>query len=177
MSKYLLPCKCGNEVAVEIGQAGGQVHCPTCGQAVDVPPLRQLRHRPRADDQIDSARSAWGARQGVATAGLIFAFMLLVVALWNRLSEPSVPEFDPETRRQAVDEALKDLTPAQGWRMWVELYRPMAERGFALIENPHKPAIEQYIARRRFFQKTMLAAGVFCAAVAIAAILWPSKTR
>ena len=176
MTSYLLTCSCGTAVPVEVGQAGGQIACPSCGAQLDVPPLRKLRHLPPAAPKTTTAPSTWNARQGVATAGLILAAILVTVALWSRYSEPTVPEFDPAARLQSVDSALETMTPVQGWQMWVELYRPMAERGFAIIEDPHKPAIEHYIARKRFFQKTLLVAAAICAAVALTAIVWPRPT-
>jgi hypothetical protein len=97
--------------------------------------------------------------------------------LWNRFTEPTVPEFDPAARLQSVDQSLETMTPEQGWQLWVELYRPMAERGFAIMEDPHKPAIEQYIARQRLLQLTLLIVAAVCAAIALAAALWPRPTR
>jgi hypothetical protein len=179
MSKYLLTCDCGSTVPVEIGQAGGKVACPACGAALDVPTLRKLRHLPPAGIETRPVPSSWGARQGVATAGLILAAILATVAAGSRYFEPTVPEFNPDARRQSVDRALETMTPVQGFQMWVDLYRPLAERGFAIIEDPHKPAIEQYIAKQRFFQKTLLIVAAISAAVAVAAALWPRpmKTR
>ncbi len=173
MSKYLLTCGCGNNVSVDVGQAGGQVACPSCGTPLDVPPLRRLRHLRVADAKKEPAQSTWGARQGVAAAGLILAALLAAIALWSRFNEPSVAEFNPAARLQAVDIGLDEMTPVQAWQMWVELYRPMAERGFVIIEDPHKPAIEQYVARQRFFQKSLLIVAAVCLAIALAAALWP----
>ena len=176
MSKYLLPCSCGKNVPVEIGQAGGQIACPACGGQLDVPPLRKLRHLPAAAAETASVPTTWGARQGVATASLILAAILIAIALWSRFTEPTVAEFDPQARLVAVDRGLEQMTPVEGWQMWIDLYRPMAERGFAIIEDPHKPAIEQYVAQRRFFQKTLLAAAAVLLAIALAAALWPRAT-
>jgi len=177
MSKYLLTCGCGSTATVDVGQAGGQVDCPSCGAQLDVPHLRKLRHLPITSVGAEHVPSTWGTRQGVATAGLILAAVLASAALWNRFSEPIIPEFNAATRLQNVDQALETMTPAQGWQMWIELYRPLAERGFAKLEDPHKPAIEQYIAKRRFFQKILLVAAAVCAAVALATIIWPRPTH
>ena len=176
MSKYLLTCGCGASVPVDAGQAGERIACPSCGAQLEVPTLRKLRHLPVAAPETQPARSTWGTRQGVATASLILAVILVAVALWSRFREPVVPEFDPQARLQSVDSALEEMTPVEGWQLWIDLYRPLAERGFARIEDPHKPAIEQYIARRRFFQKTLLALAALSIAVALAAALWPRRT-
>jgi hypothetical protein len=177
MSKYLLNCGCGNNVPVDVGQAGGQVACSSCGAKLDVPPLRKLRHLPVAAPESELVQSNWGARQGVVAAGVILAAVLVSFALGSRFYEPAVPEFDPEARLQAVDRGIEAMTPVQGWQMWVELYRPMAERGFAIIQHPHKAAIERDIAQRRFFQKTLLIVAAVFVALALTAALWPRSTR
>lgn len=176
MSKSLLTCGCGNNVSVDVGQAGGRVACPSCGAQLDVPPLRKLRHLPTVAPESRPVRSTWSARQGVATAALILAAVLIAIALWSRFNEPTAQPFDPAARRQAVDRGLESITPVEGWHMWVDLYRPLAERGFAVIEDPHKPAIEQYVARQRFFQKILLIVAAGCLAIALAAALWPRPT-
>jgi hypothetical protein len=173
MSKYLLSCHCGATIPVEAGQAGGKVVCASCGAGLDVPTLRKLRHLPQAAIETEPGPFQWSARKGIATAGLMLAAILAVVALGIRFFEPAIPVFDPEVRMQNIDEALEKLSPAQGFQMWVDLYRPMAERGFAILEDPHKPAIERYVARQRLLQKILFVTAAFGAALALAAILWP----
>jgi hypothetical protein len=174
MSQYLLTCACGSNVAVEVGQAGGKVVCPTCGAALDVPTLRKLRHLPVAAIEKPQTSSTWGARKGVATAGLILAAVFLCVALGSRLLEPEVPEFNPTDYKQTVDKHLEVMTPVQGFQRWIEFYRPLAETGFAVFNDAHKAGIEQYIAKKRFFQRTMLVTAIVCAAVAAIAAVWPA---
>ena len=173
MTTYLLNCRCGTAVPVEVGQAGERVACPSCGVQLEVPTLRKLGHLPVAAQTTAQAPSTWGPRQGVVTAGLILAAALAGIALWSRFSEPAVPHFDPAARLQSVKQAVESITPVQSWHLWIEVYRPMAERGFAIIEDPHKPAIEQYIAKQRFFQKTLLSIAAVSGIVALAARFWP----
>jgi hypothetical protein len=176
MSKYLLICGCGNAVPVEIGQSGGQTACPACGAPLEVPPLRKLRHLPVAAAETKSVRATWGARQGIVTASFVLAAILAAIAAWSRFTEPTVRQFDPNARLEAVDQGLDQMTPLEGWQLWIELYRPLAERGFAIIEDPHKPAIERHVAQQRFLQKTLLAAAAVFLAIALAAALWPRTT-
>jgi len=42
MAKYLLPCECGEGVAIEPSQAGSSVVCQ-CGKSLEVPTLRGIR--------------------------------------------------------------------------------------------------------------------------------------
>ena len=50
MAKYLVPCVCGRQHAVDTGQAGESLVCE-CGATVAVPTLRQLRELPPAREE------------------------------------------------------------------------------------------------------------------------------
>jgi hypothetical protein len=171
MSTYLLTCQCGKTIPVEVGQAGERVACE-CGNEVEVPTLRKLRHMPVAKPQAGDERAAWNAKKGVAAAGLIFAGLLAGYALWNRVNEPAVPQFDPDYRSKAVDQGLEKMTPLDSWKLWVEVYQPLAKSGFAVFEHPHQAAIDQQIAQHRILQTTLLIIAGVCVAVAIAAAFW-----
>jgi hypothetical protein len=89
-----------------------------------------------------------------------------------------VEPFDASVHQQAVDRYLETITPAEGWRRWVEWYRPLAERGFTEMQHPHAAHIELYVAEQRFLQMTLLAVGGVFVAVAVIAAVWPrEKTR
>ena len=179
MTKYLLTCHCGANVPVEIGQAGERVVCQ-CGATLEAPPLRKMRHLPVAPAAGASAglSPAWSPRKGIVTACLVLAAVLAVMALWSWITEPVIAPFSAAGRQQAVEEGLKTMTPEQSWHLWVERYKPLAEQGFTEFEHPHAAAIEQQIAKQRFFQRMLLAAaGVFVAVAALAAF-WPrARTR
>jgi hypothetical protein len=172
MTKYLLTCDCGKAVTVEVGQAGEAVTC-RCGATLDVPPLRKLRHLPAAPEAVSRRTPTWNARRGIIAACLILATVLAGVSLGNRITEPSVAPFSADVRQQVVAERLKRMTPAEAWQLWVGLYRPLAEQGIAEFQHPHAAAIEQEVAKRRFFQSTLLGVAAAFAAVAVVAALWP----
>ena len=162
---------------VEVGQAGGQAVC-TCGALLDVPPLRKLRHLPMAP--VASAASAagprWAARHGVIAASLALAVLLGIAALVSWLREPTMPKFDPVAHLEGVESRLKAVTPAQSWGWWTGYYRPLAERGFPTFQVANAAAIDQQIARHRFLERTLLSVAGLCAAVAVAAAVWPRRT-
>lgn len=106
-------------------------------------------------------------------AGVIVAILLAGASLWSRLSEPTIPPFDPAGHMRSVDDREKSWTPVEGWRSWIDYYRPLAERGFAEFVYRDTAAVEQTIAGKRFFQKMMMILAAVCAAVAAAAALWP----
>jgi len=178
MPTYLLSCECGKTVPVETRQAGERVSCE-CGATLEVPTLRKLRHLPTAAPVAEMSAASWSPRRGIVAACLILVAVLAAVAAWNWYTEPAVEPFNVEGRRQAVDEGLEKMTPAQAWRSWIEGYRPLAEAGFRVFENPHAAAIQDEIIRRRFLQKTLLVTAGVLATVAIVTAFWPaaSKTR
>src|SRR3954469_15993314 len=122
MATYLLDCRCGNQVPVEIGQAGGQITCK-CGSQLDVPPLRQLRHLPVATAER-KARKSWGARQGVMTLSLLVLAGLIAAIIWSRATQPATPKFEPDEHLRGIDEHINSMTPVESWDVWLN-YRIM----------------------------------------------------
>jgi len=176
MSTYLLTCQCGKSVPVEVGQAGGRVTC-SCGAQLDVPTLRMLRHLPVAQSEAAKSQASWDARKGFAAAALIVAGLLVAFALWNRINEPKVMEFDPARQIDAANKGLEKLTPAESWHFWVHVYQPLAKSGFAVFEDPRSTAIQQDVAQRRVQQTTLLIIAAICVAIALTAALWPRTTN
>ena len=68
MAKYLLPCDCGKSVSIGASQAGQTVSC-MCGQALDVPAMREIRQL-EPDEQSETST---GGRRWNATFGAFFA--------------------------------------------------------------------------------------------------------
>lgn len=177
MSKYLVECSCGNKLPVEIGQAGGRITC-TCGNLVDVPPLRKLRHLPADATVVERRTSTWSARKGVITACLILAGTLAIINIWNWYTQPKVPVFDPAVyEHDVVQPRLKTMTPTQSWHWWIEYYKPMAERGFAYLEFANRSQIEKMIAERQSLRRTLWIVAAIAIAIAAAAAFWPKSTE
>jgi hypothetical protein len=172
MTKYALTCDCGNVLPVEIGQAGEVVVCQ-CGVKLDVPPLRKLRHLPVVTESTGQRTSTWNARHGIIATCLILATGLALWALWSRWTEPFVEPFDPVARRQLVDHNLERMTPLQGWQIWIERYRPLAESGFQEMEHQHAVTIDEYVSKQRFLQRALLSMAASFALVAVITAVWP----
>jgi hypothetical protein len=174
MSKYLLECSCGNKLPVEIGQAGGRVTC-SCGNLVDVPPLRQLRHLPRDTSVAERPASTWSPRKGLITVSLLLAGALAVVNAISWFTQPRIPEFNAAQYNQLIQEQLKKLTPVEGWNQWVGHYRPMAEQGFGYLERRDRARIEQIIAERQSLRRTLWVVAAIAGVIALAAAFWPKS--
>jgi len=175
MSKYLIECSCGNKLPVEIGQAGGRVTC-SCGNLVDVPPLRQLRHLPPAAVEKERPTASWNARKGVITACLLLVGAIAIANGWSWYTQPKIPQFDPVAyQRDAVEQRLK--TPTQAWLWWIEYYKPMAERGFSLLQLANRAEIEKTIAVRQSMRRTLWIVAAIAGATAVAAAFWPKSPQ
>jgi hypothetical protein len=176
MSKYLVECTCGNKLPVEMGQAGSQITC-TCGNLVDVPTLRKLRHLPPAETQVARpAASTWSARKGVITASLLLAGGLALVNGWSWYTQPKVPVFDAAFYQDKfVADRLSKMTPTQSWHAWIEYYKPLAERGFPILESADRGRIENIIAERESLRRTLWIFAAIAVATAAAAVFWPKS--
>jgi hypothetical protein len=174
MSKYLVECNCGNKLPVEMGQAGGRVAC-TCGNIVDVPPLRKLRHLPTVDTEVARPTATWNARKGVITACLLLAGTLAILNAWSWRTQPTVPEFDPAAYQSAIMQRLNKMTPGQSWDLWIEYYKPMAERGFGNLQLANRGVIEKTIAERESLRRTLWIVAAIALAIAAAAAFWPKS--
>lgn len=163
MTKHLIPCECGQQLPVSLGQAGETVACP-CGRSVEVPTLRRLREMPVAGD-AEAAGAGWGFSQGVLALGLIVAALLLGGAGWLRAAEPSPPTPpDAEKQRAAVAEGIGRLSPADAWALWEGGYKPLAQRGFNDASSGQQRAVAAAIDRSRAVQRGLaIAAGAVVA--------------
>jgi hypothetical protein len=177
MSTYLLTCTCGNSVSVEVGQAGGKVAC-SCGTQLEVPPLRQLRHLPQAKPKETAAARTWGTRQGWITLGLIVVGALLVASAWTWWTQPVRPKFVAEDyMANNVDRNMKAWKPIDAWNLWIEYYRPLAERGIPVFEAHDAAQREVRIAHAEFLRGMLLVCALVFAAITAAIAFWPKAQR
>jgi hypothetical protein len=91
MSDYLLPCSCGQKLAVSVRQAGQSVRC-TCGASLEVPTLRGLRELHPADVQAAARARAWGDRHRVAFVLIALSLGACAVAGYLWIAIPPSPE-------------------------------------------------------------------------------------
>jgi len=171
MARYLIECDCGNQVPVDVGQAGGQIAC-SCGAKLDVPQLRKLRHLPTVAEPVERASSTWSARQGVMTISLILVVVFVALSIWNWHTQPSVPVFKPVEHNQNVEDVLKKITPAESWDLWLN-YRMLAERGMMIFEPGNRTQIESEIAHHQSTRRTLWVLAGIAAAIAATASFWP----
>jgi hypothetical protein len=115
-AKYLLPCRCGQNVVIEPRQAGETVVCP-CGQTLPVPTLLEMAALELAPDETPSpSADAWGSRHGLMFLGGALLILGLGFGIFFRCYRPIPPidTIDPEAFRQGA----KHLPPAVTWHYW-----------------------------------------------------------
>jgi hypothetical protein len=135
-----------------------------------------LRHLPVAQEEtVSQTGAAWDARKGVAAAAFIAAIVLAGIAAWSRISEPAVPEF-PTDYASTTSQYIEGVKPLEAWQLWVDVYRPLGERGFTQFRHPQADAIEHRIADKRFLQKVLLVLAAVAAGIGAVAMFWPSTT-
>ncbi len=116
-SKYLLPCVCGQEIAIEPRQAGQTVAC-RCGASFEAPTMREICALEPAPDDLrpPPAGATWGWRQGLRLLGAVVLLSALGWGLWLYLSPPvsRFDVFDPEMIRKDA----YSMPPSVTWDNW-----------------------------------------------------------
>lgn len=119
--QYLLPCTCGQEVAVDTTQAGLAVRCG-CGVELSVPSLAGIRklRESQAAAPAPPRYGAWGPRQALVFLGMMISALALVgAAIVFATTPPLELEFtvdQAENQRQ-----FAELTAAQTLDWWTTL--------------------------------------------------------
>ena len=121
---YLLTCShCQASVPVSPAQAGDEMSCPACAQAVRVPKLGELRQLPLANQSatpadVAIATGSAGTNTGFVIFGLIATISLLIASFCGiRWALVKVPTNTTEHVNQ-LREAYKVAAPAELIREW-----------------------------------------------------------
>ena len=172
--RYLLPCSCGESVSVAPSQAGGTVVCPSCGNSLETPRLRDLVQLPVEETEAVSS-AGWSPRQGVLTAGLLLAATLAGLGAWAASNEPAPQApVDLSAREAMVEKNLDQLSATDLWRSYYAFYEPMTRLGLQQQESPRDAALREAILASQLNQSVLfIAAGVIAAAAFVLFALMP----
>jgi hypothetical protein len=97
---YLLPCPaCSQKLTVSAARAGQSVLC-SCGQSLEVPPLRDLRQLELATDG-DQPQSTWNRRKGLVFLGCTIMVICACISGWFMTKLPR--NIDPGAVRKEID--------------------------------------------------------------------------
>ena len=110
-AKYLLPCSCGEKVAIEVAQAGQAVRC-ACGAELDVPTMSGVTALEQLDPQAEAgqsgSQSGWGRREAWILLGIVVLLVGVTLLVWLEWSKPRL-----------ID--IQAMSPLQTWGLWHEL--------------------------------------------------------
>ena len=116
-AKYLLPCRCGQQIPVEPRQAGQKVVC-SCGATMQVPRLLEIMALEPAPDESNAppAAASWGWRQRTKLLGSILLSVAVLAAVLLLMNRP-ISRFQEVSPEEVLRNAHK-MTPTETWNYW-----------------------------------------------------------
>ena len=121
-SQYLLPCECGEKVAVDTRQAGQSVSCPNCNRPNVVPTLRKLSQLESVADakQVSGPRPSWTPLQGsLFVIGAMVLFFSLIATAHMSFRYWSLGPTSARFSEEEMDNELSQITPSGSWEVWM----------------------------------------------------------
>ncbi|NLX55210.1 MAG: hypothetical protein GXY58_08860 [Planctomycetaceae bacterium] len=123
--KYLLPCSCGQSMAIEVSQAGQSVQC-TCGKTLDVPTMRLIRQLPPADEVPEKTRVRdrhWSLRQRLFfSCGLALLMGGLLSAAFFQMGRAGLEtEERPWDNLERAYQDIDTMDIEQTWELWTNV--------------------------------------------------------
>jgi hypothetical protein len=116
-AKYLLPCLCGQNVAIEPRQAGETIACQ-CGASLQAPTMREICDLEPAPPDAASLQSgtSWGWRHGLKVLGAAITLLAIGWIIWLYANPPAsvFDVFDSEM----IQRDFAHLPPVLTWDNW-----------------------------------------------------------
>ncbi|MCA9206015.1 MAG: hypothetical protein KDA59_23340 [Planctomycetales bacterium] len=126
ITKYLLPCECGEAIPLEVSQAGQTVRCEACGKSQEAPSMRGIRALPttevETERRVELRESNWSLGRGAFfSAMLLVAVLAFAFAGLQYLSLRSIGKVYSEEEATVVfDELIDDFDAEQAYSAWQE---------------------------------------------------------
>jgi hypothetical protein len=163
--KYLLPCSCGEKIAIESSQAGQAIRC-SCGKTLEAPTMQGIRRLEQSADIVDESAvssSIGGVTVGIALLGLIILSVGGGIAGWNYTRRPVMIDVDY-------------MSPWDTWLMWQSL-----REGVRMQEYSDSPYLQAKKEHTQYMTVGFVIIGVgivtLVGALAIALVNGRSKRR
>lgn len=163
--KYLLPCSCGQKIAVESSQAGQSILC-SCGKSMEVPTMKGLRQLEQYVDTANEPKatsSFGGSAIGIALLGFVILGAGAGFMTWMHFTQRPI----------LID--MDYMSPWDTWLMWQSLREGVQLPEFA--ESPYFQAKKVYDQYMTVGAVIMALGGVTVAFATIVAIVNRSAKR
>jgi hypothetical protein len=164
-TKYLFPCRCGQQLVVEPRRAGQTIVC-SCGATLQIPTMLEMAALELAPEVTvaPAYRSDWDWRQGMWLLGRVFLLLAICWGVglygWVRPTPP-IDAIDPEQIR----ESAKRLAPAQTWAIWEGMKQGLDRR----VDKRYADALAHY--------QGLLAVDAVLALIGVALVVAGAATR
>jgi hypothetical protein len=141
--KYLLPCPCGQRLAIEPRQAGEIISC-ACGQSLEAPTLLRLKKLEALIETEVSPPSVWDLGHGLMFFGIVILICCggLAFGLLFLIGPPPSPlRGSPED----IYAMVENMPPREVWRTWI-VFRKMGlnpRKQWAELHYYEKAAVYQ----------------------------------
>lgn len=158
-TKFLLPCDCGEKIAVGVAQAGQSVTCP-CGAELTVPTMKTLRSLGRVETppQKRRATSMWDNPQRILVIGVVITAAALAATAQVYRSRPRLAP-------------MEVFSPWGTWLMWQQLREGVKRPSFE--PNPY---LDQLRVHRYRWYASLAVVGVGLATMA-SSVFVPRRRR
>jgi hypothetical protein len=137
--KYLLPCRCGQQVVVEPRRAGETVACSSCGASLQVPTMLEMAALEPAPVVAAGpmAGAGWGWPHRMILLGAVCLLAAIGLGVWFYLIRPIQPidVIDPEQIRAIANR----LPPTRTWETWEAM-----KQGLGRSDPRYAAAVLQY---------------------------------
>jgi hypothetical protein len=164
LTKYLLPCECGEKIPIEPRQAGETILC-VCGTTMRAPAMLDMTKLEVAiaEESRPLAPTAWGVRHGLVLAGLAVAASAIALLIVIVAKRPEPP--DPPPTPEQIREEVGQWSPLESWK------RFRAAKATGLDPAPRKDVSEYAEQVTRY--KMRLAAAAIAILLGMALIVVP----
>ena len=144
-TRYLLPCKCGENLQLDASEAGLTLTC-VCGAQLEAPTLRGLSKLQKVVVLDPPAKEVWGSRQRGIVIGTLVALLGFAFGLYWTI-KPSVTPHEVGGFREISD----DAPPAEALALWQQIQIE------GLVRAPEQFAEKKYRRPRRLAWWWMIA--------------------
>jgi hypothetical protein len=157
VAKYLLPCRCGQQIVVEPREAGRTASCG-CGASLQIPTMLEMSALEIAPEVVAKPprQAVWDWPQAMKLAGTLIALVGVGIVIFFYIGRPRINPNAPEILRQSASQ----LSPSRAWLAWQE----WQQSGLGSADPRQLQQITDYHVRQA------VAGGVALAGVVLVAI-------
>jgi hypothetical protein len=115
VAKYLLPCRCGQQIVVEPREAGRTASC-RCGASLQIPTMLEMTALEITPEAVSKPprKAAWAWPQAMKLAGTLVALVGIGIVVSFYLGRPRINPNAPEILRHSASQ----LSPSRAWIAW-----------------------------------------------------------